>query len=172
MFPRRVFTAHTRQHVLARAQTDEQRKRHKPDTDTEVRRDLGEVGLVVVVPTVAVPVACRSPHRGRKGSRATEPSEPHPVVGQDQATAEDEQGVRQLHNGEVSQVAHVAQVRDYAQRREVPGELVDQREEQLDDDDAIDQTAQHFGAEDGVFFDQFGQVVEPAGYAEGEEGEA
>lgn len=47
-----VLAPHTRQHVLGRAQTDEEGEGHEPDADSEVRRDFGEGGIVVVVVVV------------------------------------------------------------------------------------------------------------------------
>ena len=55
---------------------------------------------------------------------------------------------------------------------QVPGERINGCEEKLNGYYAIYEAAQDFCAEDGMFFDKFGQVVEATCDREGEEGEA
>lgn len=60
----------------------------------------------------------------------------------------------------------------HAQRSERPWKLVDKGEEQLDCDDGVNHAGEDLLGEDGVLFDDFGEVVEAAGDGEGEEEEA
>jgi hypothetical protein len=60
----------------------------------------------------------------------------------------------------------------HTQRGEGPGELVDEGEKELDGDDGVDHAGEDFLGDDGVFFNDLGEVVESAGDGEGEEEEA
>ena len=60
----------------------------------------------------------------------------------------------------------------YTQRAEGVGEFVDEGEEELGRYDEVDHAGEDFFGQDGVFFYYFGEVVQPAGYGEGEEEEA
>ena len=42
------------------------------------------------------------------------------------------------------------------------GKVIDEGQEDLDADDGVDETGEDFAREDGVLFDQFGEVVEAA----------
>ncbi len=50
----------------------------------------------------------------------------------------------------------------YAEEGEEDGEAVDEGEENLNGDDGVDEAGEEFAREDGVLFDQFGEVVEAA----------
>lgn len=46
-----------------------------------------------------------------------------------------------------------------AQRGEQEWEAIDRRKEELDGYDAVDEAGKQFPREDGVLFDQFGEVI-------------
>ncbi len=48
----------------------------------------------------------------------------------------------------------------HAKQREEDREAVDEREQELDRDDAVDQPREESFGEDRVLFDEFGEVVE------------
>lgn len=98
--------------------------------------------------------------------------EPQPVVDDDEGATRQEERVRQFDDGEVSQVGAVDDVAPDAQEGQVPGEAVDEPQEKLRCDDGPDQSLQEFGAEDGVFLDQFGEVIEARRDGKREEAEA
>ena len=62
----------------------------------------------------------------------------------------------------MAQVAHVDGVARDADEGEEQGEAVDQRQERLDGDGGVDEAREEFARDDGVLFDQFGEVVESA----------
>ena len=72
----------------------------------------------------------------------------------------------------MSEVTGVYGVACDAEDGEVEGEAVDEPEEGLDDADAVYESPEEFGGEDGVFFDELGEIVEAGGDGEGEEAEA
>ncbi len=94
------------------------------------------------------------------------------MIDNDQAAAEQEQRIPQLHDREVSQVARVHGVTRNTEGRERDGEAVDEPEERLRTHNAVDEVSQQFGGEDRVLLDELGEVVESGGDGEGEEGEA
>lgn len=64
MLARGIFRAHARQDVLARTQTDKQRKGYQPNTQPEVGSYLGERWHILVVNLVRLaPVALVAPGR-------------------------------------------------------------------------------------------------------------
>lgn len=178
MCTRGVFTAHTGQHVLPGTQAHKQSKWDQPNTDAKVGRDFCEAGLVAVSDPISISIRCPTPsisidvRRIRERARVAKPPEPHPVIRQHQQARQDEQRVGQLHDWKVSQVCEIDGVAGDAEGSEVPGKGIDQGEEDLDDDDSVDEPAQDLGRKNTVFFNNFREVVQPAGYREGKEGEA
>lgn len=63
-------------------------------------------------------------------------------------------------------------MRGDAESGEMPGEAVDKGEEGLEGDDGVDEAIEEAFGKHSVFFDQFGEVVQPRGYGEREEEEA
>ena len=74
-------------------------------------------------------------------------------------TAQHEHGIRQPHDGEMPQVAHVHGMAGHADEGQPDGEVVQKGEQDLQRDDAVDEPGEQFLGQDGVFFNQFGQVV-------------
>lgn len=97
---------------------------------------------------------------------------PQPMIRQHQHTAHEEHRIRELDDGEASEVLHVDDMAAHAKGAEGPWEFVDHGEEELAGDDDVDHAGEDFLGGDGVFFDDFGEIVEPAGDGEGEEEEA
>ena len=62
----------------------------------------------------------------------------------------------------MAQVAHVDGMAGDAHEGGEQGEAVDQRQERLDGDGGVDEAREELAGEDGVLFDQFGEVVESA----------
>ena len=60
---------------------------------------------------------------------------------------------------EMSKVTHVDAMADDAEEGERDGEAIDEGKENLDGDDGIDEAGKDFSCEDGVFFNEFGEVV-------------
>ena len=48
----------------------------------------------------------------------------------------------------------------YAEEGEPDGEAIDDEEEELEHDDAVDEAGEEFFREDGVLFNELGEVVE------------
>ena len=61
--------------------------------------------------------------------------------------------IRQLDNWEVSQIPHVHRMACYTDGGEEEGEAVDEGEEGLDRDYAVDEAGEQFAREHGVLFD-------------------
>lgn len=188
--PGSVLAAHARQDVFARAEGYEQREGDEPDADAEVGRYLrerGHVGAIVDGGWSAVAVQRRG---GRRGGEVAEPEEvvyedqncfrsgqlschcfpafpaslgKEGKAGRVRHTAgENEDGVGELDDGEVAQVAHVDGMAGDAEGGEEEGEAIDCGEEDLGGDDAVDEAGEEFAREDGVLFDELGEVVESA----------
>ena len=57
------------------------------------------------------------------------------------------------------QVTHIHAMAGDAQEGEFPGEGVDEGEQEVEGDDAVDETGEDAARGDGVFFDELGEVV-------------
>lgn len=62
----------------------------------------------------------------------------------------------------MAQVAHVDGMARDADEGGEQGEAVDQRQERLHGDGGVDEAREELAGEDGVLFDQLGEVVESA----------
>lgn len=62
----------------------------------------------------------------------------------------------------MSQVPHVHRMAADAQCGEEKWKAIDCRKEELDGYNAVDETGEQFPREDGVLFDQLGEVIESA----------
>lgn len=156
-FSRRVLGSHTREDILPRTQADKQRKGDQPDTQAEVRGNLGEGGLII--DGRRIPISPGTRHAAVSDWGA-EMLEPQPVVDDDEGATRQEKGVRQLDDGEVPQVDGVDDVAHDAQQRQVPWEAVDEPQEHLRRHNHPDQSLEEFRAEDRVLLHQFREVVE------------
>ena len=65
----------------------------------------------------------------------------------------------------MAQVAHVDAMADYADEGKEQREAVDQSQEGLDGDDGVNEAREEFAGENGVLFNQFGEVIQSACYA-------
>ena len=97
---------------------------------------------------------------------------PGVVVDQDEHAGGQEDRVREFDPGEAPQVLVVEDVGGDAEGGEGEGEFVDCCEEELDRDHGVDHAAEGFAREDGVLFDELGEVVEAGGNGECKEEEA
>ena len=84
------------------------------------------------------------------------------MIHNDKGAAEEKQWIAQLDDGEVSQVAGVDAMACDAEGRQGEGEAVDQAEEDLRSHDAVDEISKESSGEDTMFFDEFGEIVQPA----------
>ena len=75
----------------------------------------------------------------------------------------EEQGVRQLDEGETSHVAEVDDVGDDAHEGQQEGEAIDEPQKRLDDDYRVDELCQESLGDHGVLLDELGKVVEAGG---------
>ena len=80
--------------------------------------------------------------------------------------------IREFDPGKAPQVLVVEDVRGDAEGGEGEGQFVDDGEEELDRDHGVDHAAEGFAREDGVLFDELGEVVEAGGNGECKEEEA
>lgn len=64
----------------------------------------------------------------------------------------------------MAQVAHVDAMAGYADEGEERREAVDQSQEGLDGDDGVNEAREEFAGENGVLFNQFGEVIQSACY--------
>ena len=94
------------------------------------------------------------------------------VVDQHQHARGQEYRVGEFDPGEAPQVLVVEDVRGDAEGGEGEGQFVDYGEEELGRDYGVYHAAEGFAREDGVLFDELGEVVEARGDGEGEEEEA
>lgn len=94
------------------------------------------------------------------------------MIDQHQHTRSDEDRVCELHPREAAQVLQVEDVAADAESGGQEREAVDEGEQGLRGDYDVDEAAESFAGEDGVLFDELGEVVEARGDGEGEEEEA
>lgn len=76
------------------------------------------------------------------------------MIEANQETRENEQRVGEFHKGEATQVAGVHQVGENAEEREPHREPVEDNEQDLDCNDAVDQATQESASENGMFLDE------------------
>ena len=76
---------------------------------------------------------------------------------------EDEQRVCQLDDGEAAQVLRVDDMAGHAEGAEADGEFVDEAEEDLEGYHGVYEAREELLGEDGVLFDELGEVVESGG---------
>lgn len=82
----------------------------------------------------------------------------------------DKDGIAELDDGEAPQIAEIDTVTGDAEGAEGEGEAVDEEEEEVQADDGVDAAREQAPRGDGVFFDELGEVVEPACCGVGEGG--
>jgi hypothetical protein len=107
--------------------------------------------------------------------------EPHVVVEQDEncsklalqdpsinfkglrTTRSQEQRVRKLHNRKAPHVSQIYDVRNYAEKRELEREAIDQAEQDLETDDEVYETREKPFCKHRMLFDEFGEIIESRG---------
>ena len=94
------------------------------------------------------------------------------MIYQDQRAAREEDGIGEFDDGKTAQVEGVDDVGGDGDGGEPERESVDEGEKDLDADDGIDHAGERLFGEDGVFFDEFGEVVEARGDGQCEEEES
>jgi hypothetical protein len=67
--------------------------------------------------------------------------------------------LRQLDDREATQVLRIHAMADDAESAQTEGEAVDEEQEHLDADDAVDELCEQLLGEDGVLFDELREVV-------------
>lgn len=82
------------------------------------------------------------------------------MIDDDQHTGKNEQWVSQFDQGEATQVAGVDQVGEDAEEGKRDGESIEQDEEDLNADDGVYETTEQFSSKDGMFLDQFREVIQ------------
>ena len=92
---------------------------------------------------------------------------PQPVVEDHKDAREDEERVGELDGGEVAEVGRIDDVRGDGEEGQEERKGVEEPEEELGEDDGIDEAGEEFAREDCVFFDEFGEVVEPRRCSDG-----
>ena len=78
----------------------------------------------------------------------------------------DEDGDRELDDGEVAQVLQVDGMAGDAEEGKPEGKAVDDEEQELQHDDAVDEAREKFLREYRVLFHQLGEIVKTGGYGE------
>lgn len=81
------------------------------------------------------------------------------MVDQHKYTTDDEDGICELHHREASQVQAVYNVRGDTEEGEEVREAVEEGEEDLKGDDGVYHARKDLSSEDGVLFDELGEVV-------------
>ena len=79
---------------------------------------------------------------------------------EERTTGEEKDRIRQLNDGEVAQVLQVDDMAAYAKQGQPHREAVDDQEQELQDDNAVDEAGEKLLGEDGMFFNELGEVVE------------
>lgn len=75
-----------------------------------------------------------------------------------------EERVCKLHKRKTAHVAQVDDVRNDAEHRQAEWKAIDEAKEELEDDDAVDQSRKYPLRENSVLLDELGEVVETRSY--------